>query len=141
MLAETRFLRDDRYLGLHQREIRWKMDFVGKWKLWMAITIIPMVIGAVWIGIHGLNLGLDFESGTRITTSFEQPAVGARPCATCSPGLGYTDAKIQSTTEKVDGNDVRGFQMQTETLQPPEQQELKRALDQKFGVIEDTYQL
>ena len=125
VLAETRFLRDDRYLGLHQREIRWKMDFVGKWKLWMAITIIPMVIGAFWIGIHGLNLGLDFESGTRITTSFEsQPSEQA--VRDLFAGLGYTDAKIQSTTEKVDGNDVRGFQMQTETLQPPEQQELKR---------------
>jgi SecD/SecF fusion protein len=140
VLAETRFLRDDRYLGLHQREIRWKMDFVGKWKLWMAITIIPMIIGAFWIGIHGLNLGLDFESGTRITTSFEnQPSEQA--VRDLFSSLGYSDAKIQSTTEQVDGKDVQGFQMQTETLQPPEQQELKRALDEKFGVIEDTYQL
>ena len=31
--------------------------------------------------------------------------------------------------------------MQTETLQPPEQQELRRALDSEFGVIEESYQL
>ena len=99
VLAETRFLRDDRYLGLHQREIRWKMDFVGKWKLWMAITIIPMVIGAIWIGIHGLNLGLDFESGTRITTSFENQPCGAGRPRPVRRSLGYSDAKIQSTTE------------------------------------------
>lgn len=140
VLAETRFLRDDRYLGLHQREIRWKMDFVGKWKLWLAISIIPMIIGAFWIGIHGLNLGLDFESGTRITTSFQnQPS--EQQVRDLFAQLGYSDAKIQSTTEQIDGNDVQGFQMQTETLQPPEQRELKRALDQQFGVIEDTYQL
>ena len=42
VLAETRFLRDDRYMGLNQREIRWKLDFVGKWKLWMAISFVPI---------------------------------------------------------------------------------------------------
>jgi SecD/SecF fusion protein len=140
VLAETRFLRDDRYLGLHQREIRWKMDFVGKWKLWMAITIVPMIIGAFWIGIHGHNMGLDFESGTRITTSFEhQPS--EQQVRDLFSDLGFSDAKIQSTTENIDGEDVKGFQMQTETLQPPQQQELKRALDEKFGVVEESYQL
>lgn len=140
VLAETRFLRDDRYLGLHQREIRWKMDFVGKWKLWLAISVIPMIIGAFWIGIHGLNLGLDFESGTRITTTFQnQPS--EQSVRDLFAQLGYSDAKIQSTTENVDGRDVQGFQMQTETLQPQQQRELKRALDQKFGVVDSTYQL
>ncbi len=78
VLAETRFLRDDRFMGLDQREIHWKLDFVGKWKLWMAISIIPLIIGTAWIGIHGLNLGLDFESGTRITTSFDHAAERGR---------------------------------------------------------------
>jgi SecD/SecF fusion protein len=55
--------------------------------------------------------------------------------------LGYDDAKIQSTTENVDGRDVQGFQMQTETLQPPEQRELRRALDERFGVIDESYGL
>src|SRR5690606_7233497 len=72
VLAETRFLRDERFMGLNQREIRWKMDFVGKWKLWMAISFVPLIIGSVFIAANGLNLGLEFESGTRITTSFER---------------------------------------------------------------------
>ncbi len=66
VLADTRFLRDDRYMGLTQREIRWKMDVVGKWKLWMAISFVPIAIGTVFIIANGLNLGLDFESGTRV---------------------------------------------------------------------------
>ena len=140
VLAETRFLRDDRYMGLGQREIRWKMDFVGKWKLWMAISFVPLAIGTVWIAANGLNLGLDFESGTRITTSFDRQPSENEVRAVFS-GLGYTDAKIQSTTENIDGQDVEGFQMQTETLQPAEQTELRRALDAQFGINEETYQL
>lgn len=140
VLAETRFLRDDRFLGLNQREIRWKLDFVGKWKLWMAISFVPLVAGAIWIGANGLNLGLDFESGTRITTTFEQqPSEDAVRAVFAD--LGYTDAKIQSFSEVVDGREVRGFQMQTKTLQPPEQIALERALDAEFNINRDTLQL
>ncbi|MGD9571027.1 MAG: protein translocase subunit SecD [Thermoleophilia bacterium] len=139
-LAETRFLRDDRYMGLNQREVRWKMDFVGKWKLWMAISFVPLAIGAVYIGINGLNLGLDFESGTRITTSFEnQPTEGE--VRDVFAELGYPDAKIQTTSETIDGQEVLGFQMQTETLTVDERIELQRALDSEFGINEDTLQV
>ncbi len=140
VLADTKFLRDDRFLGLNQREIHWKLDFVGKWKLWMAISFIPLAIGSVWIGIHGLNLGLDFESGTRITTSFDrQPSEDA--VRQVFKDQGYGDAKIQSFTEVVDGKTVRGFQMQTKTLQPAEELQLRRALDSEFGINRDTLQV
>ena len=55
--------------------------------------------------------------------------------------LGYANAKIQATTETVDGVDIPGFQMQTETLDPPQQIALKRALDSRFSINEDTYGL
>jgi SecD/SecF fusion protein len=140
VLAETRFLRDDRFLGLNQREIRWKLDFVGKWKLWMAISFVPLLAGVIVIGANGLNLGLDFESGTRITTQFEQqPSEDAVRAVFAEQG--YGNAKIQSFTEEVDGAEVRGFQMQTETLQPAEQVALERALDAEFGIDRDTLQL
>lgn len=140
VLAETRFLRDDRFLGLNQREIHWKMDFVGKWKLWMAISFVPLALGAIWIGTHGLKLGLDFESGTRVTTTFvHQPSEQA--VRDVLSGLGYGDAKVQSTTQTVNGKQVRGFQIQTRTLQPPQQTALKQALNQRFGVVDATYQL
>ncbi len=139
-LAETRFLRDDRYMALNQREPKWKLDFVGKWKLWMAISFVPLAIGAAWIGVNGLNLGLDFESGTRITTSFDrQPSEGA--VRQVFGDLGYGSAKIQTTSETVDGREVVGFQMQTETLTVPERTELQRALDGAFGINEETLQI
>jgi SecD/SecF fusion protein len=139
-LAETRFLRDDRYMALNQREPKWTFDIVGKWKLWMAISFVPLAIGAVWIGVNGLNLGLDFESGTRITTSFDrQPTEG--DVRQLFEDLGYGNAKIQTTSETVDGQEVLGFQMQTETLTQPQQTELRRALDAEFGINEDTLQI
>jgi SecD/SecF fusion protein len=133
VLADTRFLRDDRYMGLTQREIRWKMDVVGKWKLWMAISFVPIAIGTVFIAANGLNLGLDFESGTRVEALFERPATedGVRQV---TQDLGLPDAKIQATSEEIDGSTVEGFQIQTETLQPDQVQELRRALDAEYGL-------
>ena len=139
VLADTRFLRDDRYMGLTQREIRWKMDVVGKWKLWMAISFVPIAIGTVFIIANGLNLGLDFESGTRVEALFERPATeeGVRQV---TQDIGLPDAKIQATSEEIDGRTVNGFQIQTETLQPAEVQELRRALDAEYGLEDDEFQ-
>jgi SecD/SecF fusion protein len=139
VLAETRFLRDDRVMALSQREIQWKMDFVGRWKLWMAISFIPLVVGAGWIGIKGLNLGLDFESGTRITSSFErQPSEDTMRAL--FRDAGFDDAKIQSTTEVIDGQEVRGFQIQTHALDTAERQAVRNSLDDAFGVIDESFQ-
>jgi SecD/SecF fusion protein len=109
------------------------MDFVGKWKLWMAISFVPIAIGTVFIAANGLNLGLDFESGTRVEALFERPATedGVRAVA---EDLGLPDAKIQATSEEVEGAQVDGFQIQTETLQPPQLQDLRRALDAEYGL-------
>jgi SecD/SecF fusion protein len=138
-LAETRFLRDDRYMGLNQREIRWKMDVVARWKLWMAISFVPIAIGSVWIGFNGLNLGLDFESGTRMEAVFERSA-SEDAVRTVAQDAGLDDPKIQSTIEDVEGRAVRGFQIQTETLQPDQITELRRALDAEFSLVGNEFQ-
>jgi SecD/SecF fusion protein len=138
VLAETRFLRDDRYLGLKQREIKWKFDWVGHWKLWMAISFVPLALGAVYIGINGLNLGLDFESGTRAEMRFERPATedGVRSVL---QDLNIQGTKVQASKEQVDGREVDGFQVTTETLQPPQVQALRTALDQKYGLVNNEF--
>lgn len=140
VLAETRFLRDDRYMAFNQREIRWKFDFVGRWKLWLAISFLPLALGAGWIGVNGLNLGLDFTGGTRISTTFDQqPSEDAVRALFAQQG--FADARIQGTSEEIDGQTIEGFQVQVRDLQPDEAAEVRRALDAEFGVNDETYQL
>jgi SecD/SecF fusion protein len=97
-----------------------------------------MLAGALVIGINGLKPGLDFSSGTRISTSFlhQQPTENQVRSVVDSI---TPDATIQST---VSTNGVRGFQIQTRTLQPNEINRLKRAMDARLGGInEDTYKI
>jgi SecD/SecF fusion protein len=134
-VSSTKVFTDSKVLGLDVREPRWKFDFVGKWRLWLALSFVPVAIGAVFIGINGLNLGLDFQSGTRVVVAFERGLPSEGEVRTVVSGLGYPEAKIQQTTDPATGN--RGFQIQTPTLQPPQLNELKRQLDAELGGIDE----
>lgn len=132
VLADSKVMENERLLGTKAKAPRWRFDYVGKWKLWMAISFIPIIVGMIWLGIFGLNLGLDFTSGTRITATFtEQPSETALR-DTLGP-LGLGDAKVQATSETIEGEDVQGFQIQTETLNPQELAALRQAITDDFG--------
>jgi SecD/SecF fusion protein len=135
LLADTKLFRNERLMGLHQREIKWKFDFVGYWKLWLAISFIPLALGAFWIGIKGLNLGLDFESGTRISVTYGGAQPSENSVRAAVDKAGFTDAKVQATTETLNGRTVHGFQIQTKTLSPGEQRAVTRQLDTLDGGV------
>jgi SecD/SecF fusion protein len=135
MLAGTKVFQNEKLLGLTTREPRWKFDFVGKWRLWLAISFIPIAFGAVFIGIKGLNLGLDFNSGTRIEVAFQKGNPTEGDVRQVLSTGGYPDAKVQVTTDTATGR--QGFQIQTPTLQPKALNQLKRELDQNLGGIDE----
>jgi preprotein translocase SecF subunit len=49
-----------------------QIDWLGKKKLFIAITIALMVIGAAAVQIRGFKLGVDFSGGTLMTVRFKQ---------------------------------------------------------------------
>ena len=135
MLAGTKAFQNEKLLGLTVREPRWKFDFVGKWRLWLAISFIPIAFGAIFIGIKGLNLGLDFNSGTRIAVAFVKGNPTEGQVRQVLSADGYPAAKVQVTTDTATGR--QGFQIETPTLQPNQLNQLKRDLDQKLGGIDE----
>jgi len=48
-------------------------DFFGRWKLWLGISALMVVIGFASFAIQGLNFGIDFRGGTTIRTQSTQP--------------------------------------------------------------------
>lgn len=47
-------------------------DFVGKRKIWYAISIVIIIAGIISLCVQGLNLGLDFTGGNIIQVQFEE---------------------------------------------------------------------
>ena len=43
-------------------------DFFSRWKIWLGISALMMVVGLVSFGLQGLNFGIDFRGGTTVRT-------------------------------------------------------------------------
>ena len=43
-----------------------KIDFIGRRKVWFAISGTVVLVGLVSLGVRGLNLGIDFEGGSQV---------------------------------------------------------------------------
>ena len=100
---------------------RWFFSFSG----------VILVIGALAIAGLGINFGIDFESGTRITAPLQKAATVDQVRDTLSP-LGYSDASIQSVKDPALGDHV--VQIEVRQLEPNEVQKVERALDDDYGV-------
>lgn len=142
VFGDSKPFQNPKLTGIDMREPKWKFDFVGHWKLWLSISFVPLLLGTIVIAVNGFNLGLDFESGTRITTAFIKPADESAVRATFAD-LGLGDAKIQATTTTIAGKQVRGFQIQTRSLdsEPQKLADVRSTLDRKFQIDTRTFQI
>jgi SecD/SecF fusion protein len=129
-LGRSRVFSSPAAVGAHIAGKRWRFDFMGNSKWFFSMSGVILLIGALAIGGKGLNFGIDFTSGTRITTALAQPASeGAVRSLLESNGVG--DAKIQRVENKELGPNV--VQISTEQLQPNKVEDLRARLDAQFG--------
>ena len=119
----------------------YSFDYMGHKKWWFTISAVIIVAGLISLfvkgggnPVQGLNYGLEFKEGTRINVGFaENPALAE--VRTVVSEAGYPGAQLQETPN-VAGSQQAGFQIQTETLTPTEQGELKTALNDAFTIAE-----
>ena len=64
-------------------------DFFSRWKVWLGVSALMMVIGFASFAIQGLNFGIDFRGGTTIRTeSTQEVDIGLYRDAMTPLGLG-----------------------------------------------------
>ncbi len=129
-LGRSRIFSNPAAVGAHMAGRRWTFDFMGKSKWFFSMSGIILLIGALSIGGKGLNFGIDFTSGTRITTALAQPASDSQVRSLLQAN-GINDAKIQRVVNKDLGSNV--VQISTEQLQPTKVDSVKARLDAAFG--------
>jgi SecD/SecF fusion protein len=136
-MARSRLLRRPSALGAGPERVDFsKFDFMGKSRWFFSASGAILAIGAIAIAGLGVNFGIDFESGTRITTALERPASVDDIRGALEP-LGYDDAKIQEVNDPDLGENV--VQIGVSELGPNEVTEVERALDDEFGVASDEF--
>jgi SecD/SecF fusion protein len=104
---------------------------MGLSKYFFSISGLILIVCAVGLAQNSLNLGIDFESGTRIRAAVEQPATEDQ-----IRGVLEDQGQGSSEIQKVDDPDLgqNVFQISTETLKPDEVTRVTGALDERFGV-------
>jgi SecD/SecF fusion protein len=130
-MGRSRILHSPAMLGAGERHLRWNFDFMGKSRYFFAMSGIILTIGSLAVATKGLNFGIDFRSGTRVTADLVKPASVEDVRSAISP-LGLTDAKIQAVKNRELG--PHAMQVSTSELGPGGVKKLEDTLRSKFGV-------
>ena len=133
-LRGSKLLSSRSALGAGHAKHKITFDFMGASKWFFSMSGVILLVGALAIAGKGLNFGIDFESGTRITAPLTRSAsVEDVRNALGSQGLG--DAKIQTVDNPELGKNV--VQISTDTLAPKDVGEVNKTLDDRFGLADD----
>jgi len=142
VLAGLQMLESPRLMGASGGGIpRWlKIDYIGRRRLWFAISGTVLLISLGAIAFKGLTLGIDFRGGTQVTFVTARP-VPLETVRSEAAKIGQSDAQIQGrgTASGPAGDSYRNFSVRTEELTTNEvqgfQSSLTRSVDARsFGV-------
>ena len=130
VFGRGRLLSSASFMGAGEERVRWRFDFIGASRWFFSISGAILVVGALALAVNQLNLGIDFESGTRLNFAPEQ-SITTNQVRDALDAEGLGDAEIQETDNPQFGS---GFQVQAEELQPGGVSEVRGALTSEFGV-------
>ncbi len=130
-MGNSRVISRPSALGAGGKRRGWTFDFMGKSKYFFTLSGVILLIGALAVGGKGLNLGIDFTSGTQISVGLKRPATIAQVrSALTVVGAG------NATVQRVSGHDVgpNGFQIASKYLNAPQYTRVRDQLDKHFGI-------
>jgi SecD/SecF fusion protein len=137
MLAGFKFMSSPRVLGQVGTGDRWKKyDFIGRTKLWFAISGVFLAVSAISLGVQGLNKGIDFEGGSQF--NFSVPTAASTSSVTSTFGnAGIGDAVVQGVGNSVNGNYTQ-FQVKSHALPGPVQNKLLQEISAAYKIAPNT---
>ena len=130
-LGSSRMVSRPSALGAGGKRRGWRFDFMGASRYFFSMSGVILLIGALAIGGKGLNLGIDFTSGTRITASLVRSESESTVRSAATSG-GAKNPQVQKISNKGLGNNV--FQISAKQLQPAGVARVRGILQQRFGL-------
>ncbi|MDP9308556.1 MAG: protein translocase subunit SecD [Actinomycetota bacterium] len=133
LLSGFAWFDNPRFMGAAgQQSAKWlQIDFMRRRYLWFAISGAIIVIGAVSLGVRGLNFGIDFKGGTQVTFKTPSP-VSLNDVRNQAKDIGQNDAVIQGRGKTFGSDKYENFQMRMKSLTSAEQNTLGQDLSSRF---------
>jgi SecD/SecF fusion protein len=140
LLGGFKWFHNAAFMGASGTKVRWHFDVTGRTKLWFLISGMVVLISFGSLATRGLNLGIDFKGGTRITTSVVKPASTDSVKSTL---LGVdsklSDAIVQGLGSANSSGNYKQFQIEDKTLSPGEVDRIHTAMIDKYGVAKQQF--
>jgi SecD/SecF fusion protein len=130
-LRGSRILKSKSALGAGHAKRQISFDFMGASKWFFSMSGLILLIGALAIAGKGINFGIDFQSGTRITAPLAKSAT-VEDVRSALAAAGFGGAKIQTVNNPALGKHV--VQVSTDTLAPKDVGQVNQTLSDKFGL-------
>jgi preprotein translocase SecF subunit len=104
-----------------------RVDFVGRWRLWFAISAVLLLVSIAAVAFGRLNLGIDFQGGAQFTvTSAEQQLSPDEVTAALPPGIAE-DSVVTTLGQS-------GYEVRTPVISSQrEQKEIRDSLGEALG--------
>jgi SecD/SecF fusion protein len=114
---------------------RWKrFDFIGRKRFWFAMSGLILVIGALSLGTKGLNRGIDFTGGSKLTFVTPHPeSVGAATGVVSGAGINQPQVQGVSSTKGHQGSNYTQFQVESHFLTDTVRGHLDTSIKSHFG--------
>src|SRR6056297_2121709 len=119
------------------------IDFFSRWKLWLGISGVMILVAIGSFAFQGLNFGIDFKGGTTIRTQSAEP-VDVAQYRGAIDGLGLGDVNITEVFDPTFGPDenVAMIRIQaqddTESVSPEVIEQVRAALEAQVPDIKFT---
>jgi SecD/SecF fusion protein len=133
LLSGFKWFDSPRFMGAGgQQTAKWlQIDYMGKKKLWFAISGAVIVAGLISLGAQGLNLGIDFTGGVNFQFQTNKPYSQAH-VQSFMASQGQPDAVVQATGH-AGSNGSKNWQVRTKPLTRAEQTKLTQNLHNDLG--------
>jgi SecD/SecF fusion protein len=131
-MSGSRLISHPSALGAGKPKRPWRFDFMGASKYFFSLSGVILLIGALAIGGRGLNLGIDFTSGGRVSFGLEKAATQAQVTSALG-AAGIANPTVQKVTgDKSLG--TNGFQASFKKLPSGGRSEVQNVLQHRFGL-------
>jgi preprotein translocase SecF subunit len=103
-----------------------RVDFVGGWRLWFAISAVLLLASIAAMAFGRLNFGIDFQGGAQFTvTDAEQQLSSDEVTAALPPGI--AEESVVTTLGR------SGYEVRTPVISEREKREIRGALSETLG--------
>ena len=103
-----------------------RVDFVGGWRLWFALSAVLLLASIAAIAFGRLNLGIDFQGGAQFTVASAESEFGTEEVLAALPPDVAEDSVVTTLGES-------GYEVRTPVISEKQRIEIRDSLSESLG--------